>query len=159
MKAAFTLAAISTLTSAYHHDFPDDNSFHAHCHLSTTLTGVSCADVKSKADQLIADNVDTDTEYKGQMSINSEGDDWIWSKRLTYNKKYTDDQLFEFTTSGSDCTVAARSKSESMSYLDNGVNFCNMWNLLSRVDGWNGQYQVDDCKTTPSDPTTTCARY
>ena len=95
------------------------------------------------------------------MSIKDEGDDWIYSKRLTYNKKYTDDQLFELTTSGSDCVVKARSRSQSMSYLDNDVNFCNMWNIVSRVDGF-GTYSCSHCSQHsegPSDPKTTCARY
>ena len=94
------------------------------------------------------------------MSMYQEGDDWIYSKRLTYNKKYTDDQLFEFTQSGSDCAIAARSRSESMSYLDNGVNYCNMWNIVSRIDGFSQSAATpSDCLTTPTDPVTTCARY
>ena len=108
------------------------------------------------------DNVDTDSQYKGQMSIYQSGDDWIYSKRLTYNGKYTDDQLFEYTTDGSDCSVAARSYSEAMSYLDNDVNFCNLWNVLSRTTGWTGTYQVSSCRQDaqgPSDPATQCARY
>ena len=121
MKSSI-IALIATVAAAYDHGFPNDDAFHASCHMTATLTGASCADAKAKADQLIKDNVDTDSEYKGQMSIKDEGDDWIWSKRLTYNKKYTDDQLFEFTTSGSDCNITARSKSETMSYLDKSVN-------------------------------------
>ena len=157
MKA--TLALIATVAAA-DHGFPRDDAFHAKCHLTTVLSGVSCADAKTKADELINTNVDTDSEYKGQMSMHSEGDDWIWSTRLTYNKKYTDDQLFEFNTSGSDCQVVARSKSESMSYLDNGVNYCNMWNVVSRVSGFNqSTVTTSDCQTVPSDPVTGCARY
>ena len=95
------------------------------------------------------------------MSIHSEGDDWIWSQRKTYNKKYTDDQLFEFTSSGSDCDFTAKSRSQAMSYLDNDVNFCNMWNIVSRIDGF-GDMSVSHCSQHdhgPSDPKTTCARY
>merc|ERR1712084_54466 len=161
MKSAI-LALIASVALAADHGFPNDDAFHASCHMTATLTGASCADAKAKADQLIKDNVDTDSEYKGQMSIKDEGDDWIWSKRLTYNKKYTDDQLFEFTTSGSDCNVSARSKSETMSYLDNNVNYCNMWNVISRLDGFS-QSSVSASKygsnKPPSDPVKTCARY
>ena len=158
MKYAFALLA--AVATAADHGFPNDDAFHAKCHLTTTLAGTTCADAKAKADTLISTNVDTDSEYKGTMSIHSEGDDWIWSSRLTYNKKYTDDQLFEFVTSGSDCQIVARSKSESMSYLDNGVNYCNMWNVVSRIDGFSqSTVTTSDCHTTPSDPVTTCARY
>ena len=92
------------------------------------------------------------------MAIHSEGELWIYSTRLTYNQKYTDDQLFEFTTSGADCAVAMRSQSESLSYLDNGVNYCNMWNIVSRINGFTTAV-ASDCLTTPTDPVTTCARY
>ena len=157
MKA--TLALLATVAAA-DHGFPRDDAFHAKCHLTTTLAGISCADAKAKADELINTNVDTDSEYKGQMSMHSEGDDWIWSTRLTYNKKYTDDQLFEFNTSGSDCQVVARSKSESMSYLDNGVNYCNMWNVVSRISGFDqSTVTTSDCQTVAKNPVSDCARY
>ena len=84
-------ALIAAVAIAGPHDFPDDDAFHAKCYLSATLANTSCTDAKAKADDLIKSNVDTDSEWKGQMSINSEGDDWIWSKRLTYNKKSPDD--------------------------------------------------------------------
>ena len=158
MKSALSLAALTTLAAAYNHGFPNDSSFHAHCHLSATLANTSCADAKAKADELIKTNVDTDSEYKGQMSIHDEGDDWIYSKRLTYNKKYTDDQLFEFVADGSGCTINARSQSESLSYLDNGVNYCNMWNVLSRIPGFS-TCTSSSCHNDVSDPKTTCARY
>ena len=92
------------------------------------------------------DNVDTDSQYKGQMSIYKSGDDWIFSKRVTYNGKYTDDQLFEYTSDGNDCSVAARSYSEANSFLDSDVNFCNLWNVLSRTTGWSGAYEVSSCR-------------
>ena len=156
MKSA--LALIATAVAAADHGFPNDDAFHASCHATTTLAGTSCADAVTKANTLISSNVDTDSEYKGTMSMHSEGADWIWSSRLTYNKKYTDNQLFEFTTSGSDCQVTMRSKSVTMSYLDNGVNYCNMWNIVSRIDGFSTA-SASHCKTIPSDPVTTCARY
>merc|ERR1711865_156106 len=158
-----TLALIATVAVvAADHGFPRDDAFHSKCHLTATLMEGSCADAKAKAAELISSNVDTDSEYKGQMSIHSEGDDFIWSSRLTYNKKYTDDELFEFeTVMGSEhCLVTARSKSESLSYLDSGVNYCNMWNIVSRISGFTKQtLGTSDCATVPSDPVTTCARY
>ena len=160
MKTAFTLMALAAFAAADKSDFPSDSMFHAGCHMSVTLTGTTCDAFKTKAEQLIKDNVDTDSQYKGTMSLKEDGTDYIWSKRLTYNKKYTDDQLFEFATSGSDCVITAKSRSESMSYLDNSVNFCNMWNILSRVDGFSN-YTCSECKTHPDagSEASTCSRY
>ena len=133
---------------------------HASCHLTAHYSSTSCADVKAAGEKFIKDNVDTGSEYKGTMAIKDEGDDWIWSTRLTYNKKYYDDQLFEFLGEGSSCTVTARSRSQSISYLDNSVNFCNMWNLVSRA-GADMTYKVSDCKSHPDSgaEATQCARY
>ena len=134
MKSTFALLAAVAI--AYDHDFPSDNPFHASCHLKTELNFTYCPEAKAKVEQLINDNVDTESEYKGTMSLHSEGSDWIWSTRLTYNKKYTDDQLFEFIDQKNGCVIKARSKSQSLSYLDNGVNYCNMWNVISRIEGF-----------------------
>ena len=160
MKYALSLIAIAAFATADDHGFPSDSMFHASCHLTATLPSTSCADAKTKADQLIKDNVDTDSQYKGTMAIKDEGDDWIWSTRLTYNKKYTDDQLFEFSDDASGCKITARSRSQSVSYLDNSVNFCNMWNLVSRA-GTGMTYSVSDCHSHPDSgkEAETCTRY
>ena len=82
----------------------------------------------------------------------------IWSTRLTANKQYTDDQLFTFTQTANGCKVVAKSRSESMSYLDNCVNYCNMWNVFTGI----GTFLLDDvssCSEIPDDPVATCARY
>ena len=157
----FILATVAAVSVAYNHGFPNDSAFHAGCHLEAVFTGTQCTDAVAKATQLITDNVDTDSQYKGQMSMHDSGADWIYSKRKTYNGKYTDDQLFEFSQDGADCKVAARSYSESMSYLDNNVNFCNLWNVVSRTTGF-ASYSANHCSQNdhgPSDPVTTCARY
>ena len=171
--------------------FPDDDTFHASCHMSVLLPSTTCVDAKAQAENLIKTNVDTGegSEYKGTMSIHNQGDDWIWSSRLTYDKKYTDDQLFEFATptatatatdidlssnidveasdasSSSSCLVTMRSRSQSLSVLDFGVNYCNLWNVVSRLSGFDSPATdspvVSHCKAknVPSDPVTTCARY
>ena len=46
-----------------------------------------------------------------------------------------------------------------MSYLDNGVNYCNMWNVISRLDGFSVADDAFKCATVPSNPATTCKRY
>ena len=154
MKSA--LALIVAVATAADHDFPRDNPFHASCHLKTELDFTYCHEAKLRVEDLIKENVDTESEYAGEMSLHSEGSDWIWSQRLTYNKKYTDDQLFEFIDQKNGCVIKARSKSQSLSYLDNGVNYCNMWNVISRIDGFRHEdaeaTKASHCKTIPSDP-------
>ena len=84
--------------------------------------------------------------------------DYIWSTRLTKNKQYTDDQLFEFTTTFDGCSVAGHSRSESPSIYDYSVNFCNLWNVYNG-SGQKFTYTVGDCASTAEDPTKTCAIY
>mmetsp|Transcript_4264 Transcript_4264/g.9245 ORF Transcript_4264/g.9245 Transcript_4264/m.9245 type:complete len:214 (+) Transcript_4264:112-753(+) len=156
----------------YHHGFPDDSAMHASCRLSVLLPNISCIDAKAQAKNLIETNVDTGSEFKGTMSVLDQGGDWIWSSRLTYNKKYTDDQLFEFDTTNTpptgtttSCLIKARSRSRSLSVLDYGVNYCNMWNVLSRLSGFDSPDTdpaiVSHCNSEniPVDPETTCVRY
>jgi len=82
------------------HGFPEDNAYHASCHMTVLLPSTTCSDAKAEAENMIETNVDTGegSDYKGTMSIHGQGNDWIWSSRLTHNEKYTDDQLFEFGT-------------------------------------------------------------
>jgi len=157
------------------HGFPEDNSGHASCSLTVVLAKTSCSDAKAEAKELIATNVDVgneNEEFKGQYSIFDQGDDWIWSTRLTYDKQYTDDQLYEFSASSSSpssCQVQMSSRSQSSSYLDYSVNYCNMWNVVSRITGYDSTSPattdpsvVASCnaqQNLPTDPVTVCARY
>lgn len=169
------------------HGFPDDTITHASCHMSVFFPGTSCADAKAQAQHLIETNVDTGTEFRGEMSIYDQGSDWIWSMRVTYDKKYIDDQLFEFgeesdsvetlrvqkrkdgetsiSSSPSSCLVTMRSRSQSLSVLDYGVNYCSMWNVVSRIEGFDSPDTdppvVSKCnkRNIPADPVTICARY
>ena len=79
---------------------------------------------------------------------------------MTYNRKYTDDQLFDFEPTGTtSCKVTAKSRSESISMLDNGVNYCNMWNVFDALGlDWSID-KVSHCSVEPSDPVSNCARY
>ena len=84
---------------------------------------------------------------------------YIWSTRLTLDRQYTDDQIFEFTQNGTTCDVAARSQSESPSYYDYDVNYCNMWNVFNGISPIIVNMQVTECPFEPTDPATTCQRY
>merc|ERR1712046_237462 len=58
-----------------------------------------------------------------------------WMVRETANKKYKDDVAFELTAvDENSCKVNAHSRSQSFSLLDNGVNYCNMSNVLRTID-------------------------
>jgi len=171
------------------HGFPDDDNLHASCHMSVLFPKTSCIDAKLEAEQLIQNNVDTgigNEQFKGKMSIYDQGNNWIWTTRLTYNQKYTDDQLFVFndnndknilsssssSSSLSSCLIEMRSRSQSRSVLDYGVNYCNMWNVVSRIYGFVSEdaspatnsatpVVISHCnqRNIPNDPRTTCARY
>ena len=58
---------------------------------------------------------------------------YIWSTRQTKNKKYTDDQMFEFNVDKQGCQVKGHSRSQSLSYYDYSVNYCNLWNVYNAL--------------------------
>ena len=61
------------------------------------------------------------------------------------------------------CTIQGKSRSESVSVLDNGVNYCNLWNVYNGVQNSGiATFQVTSvthCSVEPSDPVSNCARY
>ena len=158
--AASLVAFANALTCA---DFPKDSFSHAGCHMTVTFSEFSCAQLESLMSAEIQSWATGDScaasGYPGfyTLKLETQGS-CIWSTRLTANKQYTDDQLFTFAAAGSGCQVVARSRSQSMSYLDNAVNYCNMWNVFTGLGTFtiNG---VSSCSDEPSDPTSTCARY
>ena len=160
IAASALVAFANALTCA---DFPSDSFNHAGCHMTVTYSQFSCSQLQSLISVEIQNWVNGDScaasGYPGFYSLHLETvGECIWSQRLTANKQYTDDQLFTFVASGSGCQVVAKSKSESMSYLDNGVHYCNMYNVFNGI----GAFTVNDvshCSETPSDVATTCARY
>ena len=157
---SFALAVLATLAAASKSNFPRDDAFHARCHVTAQFDGMTCDQLYTAVDKEIrAWNSDQTSPSGGVYTLKEEaGSDYIWSTRLTLNKKYTDDQLFEFSASNGGCQITGRSRSQSMSYLDNDVNFCNQWNVYNQV-GSDFTYTVGKCSGKPSDPATTCARY
>ena len=157
----FAAAAFAAIATADQSDFPADAWNHAGCHMTVTFPSASCETLYVSMDTEIRSWNPEPLDTPGYYSVYEEEDDvYIWSQRLTYNQKYMDDQLFDFADNGAGCTITAKSRSETVSMLDNCVNYCNMWNVLSRIDGFQqSTCSTSDCKTTPSDPKTTCARY
>ena len=156
---AFACAALAALAVADKSKFPKDDAFHADCHLTAFFEGKTCDMVYSNIEtEIKAWNSDTTSPAAGVYTLKEslEGD-YIWSTRLTKNKKYTDDQLFEFTESNDGCTVTGHSRSQSISYYDYSVNFCNLWNVYNGAGTFT--QTVGKCGYPADDPVTTCATY
>ena len=159
---AFACAALAVISLADQADFPKDDSFHADCHVSAVFQA-TCDQVYLKMDANIRSyNKDSTSPSKGVYTLKEESpNDYIWSTRLTKNKQYTDDQLFNFTQAGAEsCTVVGHSRSQSMSVYDYSVNFCNLWNVYDSL-GIDYTYSVnkDQCAYPADDPKSTCAVY
>ena len=104
-------------------------------------------------------NSDTTEPTGGKYDLKEEKkDDYIWSERLTKNKMFTDDQLFEFEEYDKGSKVTGRSRSQSLSYYDYNVNFCNLWNVYKH-SGEKFDYEVKKCGFACKDPVKTCAIY
>ena len=156
MKSFALLAAVAAASKS---DFPHDDAFHADCHVSATFDGVSCDSLYALIDNEVRTWTTETSPAQGSYALKEEAnDDYIWSTRLTKNGKYTDDQLFEFTTTNAGCTIAGHSRSQSMSYYDYSVNFCNLWNVYNGT-GNAFTYSVGKCGYPADDPKTTCATY
>ena len=84
---------------------------------------------------------------------------YVWSTRLTRDKQYVDDQIFEFVTTDAGCYVTGHSKSQSPSYYDYNVNYCNMWNVYNGTGESFGTNMQGGCPFPADDPVTVCARY
>ena len=157
---AFACIALASMAAAEKSKFPRDDAFHADCHVSAQFDGISCENLFALVDNEIrAWNSDTTSPAQGVYTLKEENlNDYIWSTRLTKNKKYTDDQLFEFASNDTGCSVTGRSRSQSMSYYDYSVNFCNLWNVYNGT-GNAFTYSVGKCGYPADDPATTCAKY
>ena len=129
----FACAALAAISMASKEGFPKDDAFHADCHVNAVFQA-SCDQVYSKMDSDIRSyNTDETSPSQGVYTLKEESEnEYIWSTRLTKNKQYTDDQLFNFTQSDAAvCTVVGHSRSQSMSVYDYSVNFCNLWNVYN----------------------------
>ena len=157
---AFACAALTALALADKKKFPRDDAFHADCHVTAQFDGVACEDLYKTVDNEIRSwGTDEASPSQGVYNLKEENEnDYIWSTRLTKNKKYTDDQLFEFQPSNGGCSVVGRSRSQSMSYYDYSVNFCNLWNVYNGT-GSKFTYSTGKCGYPAKDPVTTCATY
>ena len=159
--AASALVAFANALSCA--DFPSDSFSHSGCHMTVTFNQFNCAELENLMSAEIKSWANGDScaasGYPGfyNLKLETQGE-CIWSTRLTANKQYTDDQLFQFAASGTGCKVTAKSRSQSMSYLDSCVNYCNMYNVFNGIGAFTLN-EVSHCSQTPSDVASTCARY
>ena len=88
---------------------------------------------------------------------------WTWATRKTANGKYVDDVIWTTNkgTSDNTCKVIAKSRSQSMSYYDYNVNFCNMYNPLRATGLYTGDIKaIKNSKCNyPATDSKTCDRY
>ena len=152
------LAALLGVASA----FPSFDSFHAHCQIDEIqIDGTNCADTLKAISDYVKAGKD-EASPPGQYTHHSEDATMVWATRKTANGKYTDDVMWTTVGAGTDtsCTIQAKSKSQSLSYYDYNVNFCNMYNPLRGTvfKGAITDAKVSSCKF-PATKDETCDRY
>ena len=151
--------------------FPAMSSFHAGCKTTTTIQA-DCATTFVHLDHTVKANGAVGPAG-GAYGIHSEVDNkLLWVTRTNPTKHYVDDIEFTLTPAtaaasaynvgGETCIIDARSRSESISYLDYDTNYCNMWNVV-RKSGLDFDHfkTVGKCSGTPTDAErlATCNKY
>ena len=159
MQSFAIAATVATIASASASDFPRFDAMHANCAMAVTYQNWSCDTLQTMMDYEIRSWANGGPSG-GLYAIyeESEGDHYIWSTRTTPVAKYVDDQIFQFTQDGSDCNVAAKSRSQTKSYYDYDTNYCNMWNVFTELGSFTN-LSTSDCQWVPSDAVATCAIY
>ena len=139
--------------------FPSFDSFHAHCQIDYTVDA-SCADTYSLFDSTLTDFVDIASPKGTYKPKSKSAPTEIWNTRLTANGKYTDDVRFNFKDNGAKCDITAQSRSQSLSYYDYSVNYCNMFNVMRSAYPDLQLSQVSNSKCGyPASDMATCDRY
>ena len=138
--------------------FPGFSSFHAHCELQTTFS-TPCSNLNAVMTKELNNFSDP---ANGLYKKVQEKENYFWFTRTTPVKHYVDDISFVLQDGGNNtCSVTAKSQSQSLSYLDYGTNYCNMFNVM-RTSGINFTApHVSNCnsKNVPSDVVATCNKY
>jgi len=156
----YAFTALIATVSATAAKFPRFDHLHADCQATATFDNTECSVLYAELDTEIRSWAVSAPDSGSYIVKEESASDYIWSTRLTGGKKYTDDQIFEFTQNGTTCDVAARSRSQSMSVYDYSTNYCNMWTPLSHVGGMTTFVaNKKQCAYPASDPETTCLLY
>ena len=157
MKYLTLLALFASSTSA----FPSFDSFHAHCQVQFDVQKDCATALKDLSDYVKSGR--DEASPAGKYASFQEDSTMVWATRLTANGKYTDDVQWQKLNDGTDssCTIVGKSRSQSLSYYDYNVNFCNIFNPL-RGTGYTGGIPSGSAVSQCSFPATsveTCDRY
>merc|ERR1712241_1102756 len=136
-QVSLVLAVLATSSQALS---VDRDLLHAECYVKWTLSE-DCASAQQKIiNQMnLWDNEDCgtkpgDSQPNGQKCLykhtGTEG--WVTTgTHTTPIHRYVDDLDFTFVEGGAtNCLVDAHSKSQTLSLLDYGTNYCNLFNLM-----------------------------
>ena len=152
----FVAALIATASAA---SFPSFDSLHAHCGMTTVFN----ADCDTVYNTLSTELKNFKDPSNGVYNLKQQGNGQVWATRVTLNGKYTDDVEFTVATTGSNgtCAVQSKSRSQSLSYYDYDVNYCNQYNVIRSCGLSFSAPTTSECKWVPKpeDLTTTCDRY
>ena len=157
------LASATSLSLTDPSQFPAFDSGHSHCELTMTVNK-ACSEVWNQVNEIVEDNKDPASPPGTYKPYEKEKNEYVWATRLTANKKYVDDVIFELADADGNCMVHSRSRSQSDSLYDNNVNFCNQFNVMKQVypaiegDAGKANYKVGECLLNQSD-FTACGRY
>lgn len=137
---------------------------HASCKMTVDFPSSSCNDVLNGISIAAKNMSGTDCGTDGSPNsfcryseTSASASEWK-GKHQTRTGKYTDDLTFTLSTSGSGCSAAAYSTSETWYAVhDNGVNYCNLHNLVDR-SGLKYTETANDSSCTQYS-SHNCARY
>lgn len=119
-------AAVPFLASAYH--CPGSAStIHASCKVTVTANA-PCEQVKTEMMARVdgqSSGLWHDPHNNGTYSPTN-ASSGLGFQRLTGNKKYTDQMLFDFVDSGNSCEISGCSESQVFSIADFSTNYCNL---------------------------------
>ena len=94
----------------------------------------------------------------------------IWVTKNAKGASAKDDVQFEYFGDPTDfqvkgCMIRGKSRSQNINWYQDGVQYCNLWNVLNELKDPSGtrsldgtQIVLDDCKWAPKDPATTCKK-
>mmetsp|Transcript_15567 Transcript_15567/g.30563 ORF Transcript_15567/g.30563 Transcript_15567/m.30563 type:complete len:344 (+) Transcript_15567:34-1065(+) len=139
---------------------------HASCKMTFNFPSNSCDQVRnvlsvsaknmSGTDCGSGDNINSYCRY---TETSASATSWKGVHATPKDPHYKDDLSFDFSAAGSGCKAAAYSTSETWyAHYDNGVNYCNLHNLVDRSGVKFTESDVSDSSCTQYS-SANCARY
>jgi|JI10StandDraft_1071094.scaffolds.fasta_scaffold295332_1 hypothetical protein len=158
MFKTFAFAAVASQVNGAASDFPKFDALHANCGMTTTYDA-PCDQVFGGIKEKV-NAWGTGGPAGGLYSEKESADNvYLWCTRTTPKAHYVDDIIFEVQAiNDSACHVSSKSRSQSLSYYDYETNFCNQWNVLSRV-GTIKTLTPNHCNFQPDNNEERCAKY